>query len=169
MKTPCGHPRKLTDRQIRQVLKWHQEAIEFRHSHGTVRDLASVLGVSLHAVRGCFEIRVPAPDNHQIPMSHSPDRPGRPRHLNSAQIAFALAWRHAGRQFRAQHGTVARLARKLGVGTSTIHDCIRRKGRYTQATHIDLCNAGNARRGHPPVSDNALRAALLRAWVKTKT
>ena len=163
MKTSCGPPRKLTDRQIIQVLNWHQEAMEFRHAHGTVRDLASVLGVSMHAVRGCFEISVPV-DNHQIPMSHSPDRPGRPRHLHSAQIAFALAWRSAGRQFRAQHGTVASLARTLGVGTSTIHDCIRRKGRYTQGARATVFLAVG--RASPPRLDNAVRAALLRAWLR---
>jgi hypothetical protein len=142
METPCGPPRKLTDRQIIQVLKWHQEAIEFRHAHGTVRDLALVLGVSMHAVRGCFEISVAVP-KRQIPMSHSPDRPGRPRHLNPAQIVFAVAWRSADRQFRARHGTVASLARTLGVGASTIHDCIRRKGRYAQRAP-SLCAKGPA-------------------------
>src|SRR5258707_370142 len=157
MKTPCGPPRKLTDRQIIQVLNWHQEAIEFRHAHGTVRDLARVFGVSLHAVRGCFEIRAPV-DSRQIQMSHSPDRPGRRRYLNPAQIAFAVAWRREGRQFRAQHGTVESFARTLGVGAWTIHDCIRRKGRYTT-----VCQA--AGRAGPPRSDDAVRAALLRAWL----
>jgi hypothetical protein len=157
MKIPCGPPRKLTDRQIVQVLNWHQQAIEFRRAHGTLRDLAHVLGVSLHAVRGCFAIRVPgSASNRRIQSPHSPGRAGRPRHLNPAQIAFAIAWRDGGRQFRARHGTVASLGRVLGVGASTIHDCIRRQGRYTQHAA--------ARRASPPTSDVEVRAALLRAW-----
>ena len=111
MKSRCGHFRKLTDRQIRKVLMWHQEAVEFRHSHGTLRDLASLLGVSLDVVRGCFESRSRGtPESSGIAASHSLTRRGRPRHLNAAQIAFALAWRNAGREFRARHGSIARLA-----------------------------------------------------------
>jgi hypothetical protein len=159
MKTPCGHLRKLTDQQIVQVLNWHQEAIEFQHAHGTQRQLAHLLGVSLHAARGCFEIRVPA-NNRRIQSSPSPHRPGRPRHLNPDQIAFAVAWRNAGRQFRARHGTVASLARSLGVGTSTIHDCIRRKGRYMRGTQVA------ARLTNPPRTDEAVRAELLHAWLR---
>jgi hypothetical protein len=163
MKTPCGPPRKLTDRQIDQVLNWHQEANEFRHAHGTARDLARVLGVSMHAVRGCFEIRVRGSANKgRTRWSHPP---GRPRHLNPAQIAFAIAWRNAGRQFRARHGTVASLARTLGVGGSTIHDCIRRKGRYAQRGHVVVCQ--EAGRASLPKSDDVVRAALLRAWSRS--
>jgi hypothetical protein len=150
----CGSLRKLTDRQVVQVLHWHQKAIDFRHAHGTQRDLARVLGVSLHAVRSCFEIQVPV-NNRRIQCSHSP---GRPRHLNPAEISFALAWRSAGRQFHAQHGTVASLARRLGVGASTIHDCIRRKGRYIRGTQ------SKTRLPSQPRSDDVIRAKLLHAW-----
>jgi hypothetical protein len=165
MKTACGHLRKLTDRQIRAVLKWHQASIEFRRSHGTLRDLAGLLGVSLRAVRGCFEIPISASD-HSRPLEafRSPSGLGRPRHLNPAEIAFAFAWREASRRFRAQHGTAASLARELGVGTSTIHDCIRRQGRYSRRAQLHGCPA--TRRA--PVSDNAVRAALLRAWLRPK-
>ena len=161
MAIPCGPPRKLTDGQIAQVLNWHHEAIEFRCAHGTQRDLAHLLGVSLHAVRSCFEIRIPgSANNRRIQSSPSHGRSGRPRHLTPAQIVFAVAWRHAGRQFRARHGTVVSLARALGVGASTIHDCIRRNGQYIQRA------AG--RRASPPTSDNAVRAALLRAWSRSE-
>ena len=165
MKTACGHLRKLTDRQIRAVLKWHRESIEFRRSHGTLRDLAGLLGVSLRAVRGCFEFPIPA-SGHRRPLDafRSPSGPGRPRRLNSAEIAFAFAWREATRRFRAQHGTVASLALELGVGTSTIHDCIRRQGRYSRRAQLSGCRA--TRRA--PLSDNAVRAALLRAWLRPK-
>jgi len=159
MKTPCGHRRKLTDRQIREVLKWNQEAIEFRRTHGTVKDLATLLGVSSHAVRGCLEIRVP-PINRQIQSFPSPRRPGRPPHLSPDQIAFAVAWRNAGRRFRARHGTVASLARSLGVGASTIYDCVRRKGRYVRGTQA------TAGLPNPPRSDEAVRAELLHAWLR---
>jgi hypothetical protein len=156
MKTPCGTFRKLTDAQIRKVLNWHQEAIEFRHSHGTLRDLGSLLGVSLDAVRGCFESRSPdTAESGGIRTSHSAARRGRPRHLDAAQIEFALTWRYAGHKFRAGHGTVASLARSLGVGASTIHDCIRREGRYVTAS-----------RAKPPKSDYTLRSELLRAWLR---
>jgi hypothetical protein len=167
MKTSCGHPRKLTDRQIREVLKWHEEAIEFRRKHGTVRDLAILLGVSLHAVRGCFEVRKarnPKKDGIQAP--HSPGRSGRPQHLNPAQIAFAIAWRDAGRHFYARHGSVGRLARQLGVGASTIHDCIRRKGRYTQRAQPDIYKESISHLSHQSMLDESLRSGLLRAWLR---
>jgi ribosomal protein L15E len=121
MKNPCGSPRKLTNRQVVQVLNWHQEAIEFRRAHGTVRDLARLLGVSISAARGCFDIPV-SMNSPRDQISHSPGQPGRPRHLNTAQIAFVVAWRNAAYQFRARHGTVVSLARSLGVGASTIYD-----------------------------------------------
>ncbi len=162
VKTPCGTYRKLTDAQIREVLQWHEEAIEFRHSHGTLRDLASLLGVSLDAVRGCFERRSPdTAESGGIRTRHPAAPRGRPRHLDAAQIEFALAWRNASREFRARHGTIASLARRLGVGASTIHDCIRRKGEYRQRA------PGKARlsdRTQSPLSMNARRAALLRSW-----
>jgi hypothetical protein len=165
MKTPCGSFRKLTDAQIRTVLKWHQESIEFRHSHGTLRDLASLLGVSLNAVRGCFERRSSGiAESRGIRMPHSAARRGRPRHLNGTQIAFAIAWRNAGRRFHARHGNIASLARELGVGASTIHDCIRRNGEYTQRADADAGQGSKFRQDHVPLSMNARRAALLRTW-----
>ena len=170
MKSRCGHFRKLTDREIRRVLMWHQKAIKFRHSHGGLRDLASLLGVSLDAARGCFRSRSPGTaQSHRIVASHVSARRGRPRHLEAAaQIAFAIAWYNAGREFRARHGSIASLARELGVGASTIHDCISRKGRYVQRSAVDASRAQNSRRAHLPISNNALRASLLRAWSRPK-
>ena len=165
MKAPCGTFRKLTNAQIREVLKWHKEAIEFRHSHGTLRDLASLLGVSLDAVRGCFERRNPdTAESGEIRTPHSVARRGRPRHLDGAQIKFALAWRNSGREFHARHGNIASLARELGVGTSTIHDCIRRNGEYTQRADAGAGQGSKFRQDHLPLSMNARRAALLRTW-----
>jgi len=165
MKTSCGSFRKLTDRQIREVLKWHQETIEFRHSHGTLWDLASLFGVSLDAVRGCFERRSPdTAESGGSRMPHSAVRRGRPRHLNGTQIAFAIAWRNAGREFRARHGNIASLARRLGVGASTIHDCIRRNGEYRQRADADAGQGSKFRQDHLPLSMDARRAALLRSW-----
>jgi hypothetical protein len=165
MKIPRGHFRKLTDQQISHVLKWHQEGIEFRCAHGTVNDLASLLGVSSHAVRRCFGARnLGIPKGDRMHTSHFPGRCGRRRHLNPAQMAFALAWRRAGRQFHAQHGTVATLAHKLGVGASTIHDCIRRKGLYQQRADAHQNQAHGSGRAYLPTSMSARIAALLRAW-----
>jgi hypothetical protein len=162
MKTPCGTFRKLTNAQIREVLRWHQEAIEFRHSHGTIRDLASLLGVSFDAVRGCFERRSPdTAESGGVRTPHSATRRGRPRHLNGAQIAFAIAWLNARREFHARHGNIASLARRLGVGASTIHDCIRRNGEYRQRA---LAKARRSDRTQSPFSMNARRSALLRSW-----
>jgi hypothetical protein len=138
-------------------MKWHQEAIEFRREHGTYRDLARLLGVSLHAVRGCFESKIP----------HSPKsrtRRERPRHLDAEEIAFVLAWRRVGWQFRARHGSILSFAHKFGVGASTIYDCVRRKGRYIQFVHVEGHQAHNSRRAHLSPSDNAMSATLLRAW-----
>ncbi len=162
MKTPCGSFRKLTDRQIREVLKWHQETTEFRHSHGTLRDLANLLGVSPDAVRGCFRSRRPTAQSRGITASLPSAQRGRPRHLDAAQIAFAIAWYNAGRESHARHGNIACLARKLGVGASTIHDCIRRKGQYRQRANAEVGTARKCRQGR--LSMSARRAALLRAW-----
>jgi len=166
MKQSCGHPRKLTDAQIREVLKWHREALEFRRSHGTLEDLAILLGVSARAVRGCFENRISgARDGHGI---QTPSGRGRPRHLNPSQIAFVIAWRTAGRRFHARHRSAASLADKLGVGASTIRDCIRRGGQYQQTADADVGKAPGSRGGHLPMSSHARRAALLRAWLRAK-
>src|SRR5260370_2745927 len=168
MKTPCGPARKLSDRQIAQILNWNREAIEFHCAHGTLRDLAHLLGVSTHAVRGCFETRAPdSANNHPIESSQSRGRPGRPRHLNPDQIAFAVAWRSAGREFRTRHGTSVSLACTLAVAVSTIHDCIRRQGRYTQRALV--ATSQDSRRVSPPKSDVAVRAELLRRWSRPKT
>jgi len=162
MKTGCGHPRKLTDRQIREVMRWHQEAMEFRRVHRTFNDLAILLGVSVHAVRGCFKNRIPG--TSYADGIHSTGRRGRPRHLSPAQIAFVIAWHKAGRQFYTRHGSVAGLARRLGVSTSTIHDCIRRGGRYRQRADAHASESHRAGPNRLPVRDNARRSALLRAW-----
>jgi transposase len=169
MKTRRGHPRKLSDPQIRKVMKWHQDALEFRRRHGTLVDLAIVLGASLRAVRGCLENRIArTPHCAGIPAPQSPGRRGRPRHLNPAQIAFAIAWHEAGRRFYARHGSIAGLARRLGVSASTIHDCIRREGRYRQRAGADASKAPSCRRNQPPTRDNARRSALLRAWSRSQ-
>jgi len=103
MKPPCGSFRKLTDAQIRTVLKWHQEAIEFRHSHGTVADLASLLGCRSMRSEAALRAKLGHAESRGIRMPHSAIRRGRPRHLNGTQIAFAIAWRNAGRRFHARH------------------------------------------------------------------
>jgi len=169
MKTRCGHPRKLSDRQIRKVMKWHQEALEFRRRHGTLVDLAIVLGTSLRAVRGCLENRIArAPHGAGILAPRAPGRRGRPRHLNPAQIAFAIAWHEAGRRFYVRHGSIAGLARRLGASASTIHDCIRREGRYRQRAGADASKAPSSHRNQPSTPDNVRRSALLRAWSSSR-
>ena len=162
MKTRCGHPRKLSDREILEVMKWHQEAIEFRRAHGTLRGVAILLGVSVHAVRGCLENRIPGTSNADGIQAIG--RRGRPRHLSPAQIRFVIAWHETGRRFYARHGSIAGLARRLGVSASTIHDCIRREGRYRQRADADASKSQRAGRNQLPMRDNARRSALLRAW-----
>jgi len=167
MTISCGHLRKLTDWQIREVLKWHRETLDFRRSHGTLKDLAVLLGVSPRAVRGCFENRISeGRDGHGIQASSGR---GRPRHLNPAQIAFAVAWRTAGRRFHARHGSVTSLANKLGVCPSTIRDCIRRGGRYRQRAYADAVESRISRRNRPSMPDDALRSTLLRAWRRSES
>ena len=146
MKYPSGPPRKLNDRQIREVLAWYQRAENFRRCHGTVRDLAALLGVSSHAVRGVVEHSGRIRDiAYRLPEN----RRGRPRHLNPSQVKFVIAWREAGRRFLARQRSVADLAHKMNVSASTIHDCIRRKGRYSARA--------------PPTSAAASEPAIRRA------
>jgi transposase len=161
MRYPSGPPRRLSDRQIRAVLTWYKKAENFRRRHGTARDLAALLGVSSHAVRGIVELSdrtrgmaCPLPEN----------RRGRPRHLNAAQESFVIAWREAGRQFLAQQGSVAELAHRMDVSASTIHDCSRRKGRYARTDHVCPPTKRKGGRTRPLLADEALRSKLLRAW-----
>ncbi len=49
---------------------------------------------------------------------------GAPRKLSDDQIKTILAWHDARRQFRRHHGTLAALARRLGVSTYAISWCI---------------------------------------------
>ncbi len=165
MKYPSGPPRKLSSRQIREVLTWYQRAENFRRCHGTVRNLAAILSVSSHAVRGVVE-RAGSGGTRDIACRRPANRRGRPRHLNPSQVAFVIAWRQAGREFRDRHGSVAELAHKMDVSASTIHDCIRRKGQYTRSGRV-----GSTRRKggqtRPLRSDETLRSKLLRTWGRT--
>ena len=164
MRHLSGPPRKLSDREIREVLTWYQRAENFRRCHGTVRDLASLLGVSSHAVRGIVE---PSGRTRDIAYRLPETRCGRPRHLNPSQVAFVIAWRKAGRQFRERHGSVAELAQKMDVSPSTIHDCIRRKGRYTRSGRVDSSTRREGGRVRPLRSEETLRSKLLRTWRRT--
>jgi transposase len=161
MRYPSGPPRKLSDRQIRAVLTWYETAENFRRRHGTARDLAALLGVSSHAVRGIVEL---SDRTRDMASPLSKIRRGRPRLLNAAQVAFVIAWREAGRQFLAQQGSVAGLAHRMDVSASTIHDCIRRKGRYKRSDHVRSSTKRGGGRTRPLLSDKALRSMLLRAW-----
>lgn len=166
MKYPSGPPRKLNDRQIREVLAWYQRAENFRRCHGTARDLAALLGVSSHAVRGVVEHSGRIRDiAYRLPEN----RRGRPRHLNPSQVKFVIAWREAGRRFLARQRSVADLAHKMNVSASTIHDCIRRKGRYTQSDHVGQFTRRKGGQNRPLPSDEALRSTLLRAWPRSRS
>jgi hypothetical protein len=166
MRCPCGPPRKLSGRQIREVLKWHDEADKFRRRHGTVRDLAALLNVSSHVIR-----RIVEPSGSRgargIGSLQRESRPGRPRHLSAVKIAFVIEWCSAGREFRIRHGSLAMLALKMDVSASTIHDCIRRRGRYMQLAHVGLCTMSKSGRTRRYRSDEALRSELLRGWRRT--
>jgi transposase len=161
MKYPSGPPQKLSDRQIREVLIWYQRAENFRRCHGTVRDLAALLSVSAHAIRGVVE---PSGDARDIACRRPEHRRGRPRHLNPVQVAFVIAWRKAGRQFRERQGSVAELADKLDVSASTIHDCIRRKGRYTRSDRVSPPTRREGGRTRRLRSEDTIRSKLLRTW-----
>jgi transposase len=161
MKYPSGPRRKLSDRQIRAVLTWYETAVNFRRRHGTARNLAALLGVSSHVVRGIAEL---SDRTRGLPCPLPKNRRGRPRQLNAAQVAFVIAWREAGRQFLAQQGSVAELAHRMDVSASTIHDCIRRKGRYARSDHVGRSTTRKGGRTRPLLANEALRSKLLRAW-----
>ncbi len=163
MKYPSGPPRKLSDRQIREVLIWYQRGKNFRRCHGTVRNLAALLSVSAHAIRGVVE---PSGGTRDIACRRPENRRGRPRHLNPVQVAFVIAWRKAGRQFRERQGSIAELADKLDVSASTIHDCIRRKGRYTRSGRVSPSTRLKDGQTRPLLSDETLRSKLLRTWLR---
>jgi hypothetical protein len=155
----CGPPHKLTRAQIRRVLRWHARAVAFRTTHGTARDVARRLGVKVYAVRRALQ-----DDRTEGAL-------GRRRLLSPAQHVLVRRWRAAGRRFRATHLTAQQLADAQGVSRSTIHDCIRRHGRYAavapiDSAHINARSVGSRSEAIRPDTSAAVaeRAALLGAW-----
>jgi hypothetical protein len=159
MSHPCGPPHKLTRAQIRRVLRWHARGVAFRATHGTARDLARKLHASIYAVRRALQ-----GDRTHV----SKGAVGRKRLLPPAQHVILRRWRAAGRRFRARHLTAQQLADALGVSRVTIHDCIRRRGRYATVdpVHVNSRSLGG-RPGttrHATTPTVAKGAALLKAW-----
>jgi hypothetical protein len=132
-----GSPRKLTDAQIRRVLRWHARVLKFRARRGTTRDLAARLHVNTRVIyyylsqykngtRGSrSELRPP--------MRRST---GRPRLLGDRELRTIFHWYVRQMRFLAAHGSARALAHELGVSETTLFDCIRRQGRYRQARRL---------------------------------
>jgi AraC-like DNA-binding protein len=154
----CGPPPKLSAAKIRRVLQWHARTVAFRAQHGTARDLANRLHVSVYAVQRALQ------DDRT---SATPGTVGRKRLLSPATLILVRRWAAAGRRFSATHLTAQELAEALGVSRGTIHDCIRRRGQYaTDDAQINTAAAHRRsrttrRRTREAVSQ---RAALLQAW-----
>jgi transposase-like protein len=162
-----GAPRKLTPADVCDILRWHAQGIAFRSAQGTLRDLARRLGVSVSTLHS--DVAGP----HR---PHLASRGGRPPALSPSQREEVRSWRAAGQGHRETQGTVAQLARRLGVSPRTIFACIARAGRFP--TDAPTATAVSAPRAcADPVSrprakpaerarerDSALRNALLRAW-----
>lgn len=155
MRRQVGAPRSLTQQQIRQVLRWHARYSDFHSRLGTLASLSQELGVSLHTIRRALK-------GSSVPVEQ----------LSSQQWLKVNRWRRLYRRFRATQPSAEVLARLLGVSRTTVFDCLRRKGRYTQRDQHALQpehgetrgTAGMATRAARRDADNTQRAALLRAW-----
>jgi hypothetical protein len=161
-----GSPRKLTNANIRKVLRWYARERAFKLRHGTLRSLAQRLGVTVSCVRRAMNPRPIAVRPRLVPS----------RPLTARERQRVRRWYSTYRRFMASHQSAAQLAKSLGVCRFVIWDCIRRQGRYTQ-----LHRSALARDNHKPVrsaqsrpsravstTETQLRSSLLATWSRPK-
>ncbi len=58
---------------------------------------------------------------------------GRPRLVTDEQVRLILEWHDALLAWRAQHPTLAQLARNLGLTRGTVYSVVMRRGEYKRA------------------------------------
>jgi hypothetical protein len=129
MKRVSGPSRKLTNAQIRIILRWSEERQRFLRTHGSAHSIARRLGLSVYVVRRW--LRTYKPNDQQKHRKSLGAKSGRPPIIRTRAARAALRrWIDASRHYRATHVSAAALARDLGVSRFTIFDCIQRRGRY---------------------------------------
>lgn len=147
-----GSPRRLTQSQIRRVLRWHARLIAFRREHSTVQRFARSMGPSVPAIR------------RALGSANSATQ------LSRAQRRMVRRWYARYRRFVARQQSAQALADALKVSRWTIFDCIRRQGRYFQlderALHRQARQPATRARSARRVRfvEDSQRAALLKAW-----
>lgn len=163
----CGPPRKLTDTQIRQVLSWHACRQKFRAQQGSVHQLAARLGVNTDVIHCCIA-RYRSKGNRPLrvkgAVGHIGPRRGRPPLLSHIKVRAVEAWYRRHSEFIERTGTAQALARRMGVSVRTIHDCIRRHGRYIQHSESRLNRTRSARTSRGAKAEIQWRSVLLRRW-----
>ena len=162
-----GPPRKLTDAQIRQVLAWHASWQKFRAQHESARRLAARLGVSQHVIYYCiarYRREGNRPSHFRGAVARTRPRHGRPPSLRGSEARVVVAWYVRYMKFIERTGTARALARRMGVSEWTIHDCIRRRGRYAQLSESSLNRITRARTARGVEAEILWRAVVLRRW-----
>jgi transposase len=163
----CGPPRKLTDTQIRQVLSWHACRQKFRAHHGSVHQLAARLGVNTDVIYCCIA-RYCRKGNRPLrvkgAVARRGPRRGRPPSLSDMKVRAVEAWYRRHNEFVERTGTAQALARRMGVSVRTIHDCIRRRGRYIQLSESSLNPTSSAGISRGADAEIQWRSVLLRRW-----
>ena len=121
-----GRPRVLTRQQIRIVLKWHQRRLRFRALVGSVRVFSRRQGIPVYVLRQALARGV------LVPVAAKKANYG---HVELAHIVSA--WVREYRRFAESDISNAQMASRLGVSRNTIHDCVKRKGRYIRSTRSE--------------------------------
>lgn len=161
MNSRRGPPRILTQRQIRQVLAWHQAWQTFRAKHESVRRLATRLGVSETVIYYCirrYRLGSHRTSPAERPIARLTVRRGRPPSLSDAKLAIVIAWYVRYLNFVARTGGPQTIARRLGVSERTLYDCIHRRGCYAIASR---CPSTSQKRKE---IESQARAVLLNQW-----
>jgi transposase len=162
-----GPPRKLTDTKIRQVLAWHACRQKFRAQHGSVHQLAARLGVSTDVIYYCiarYRSKANRPLRVKGAVARIGPRRGRPSSLSDMKVRAVEAWYRRHNEFVERTVTAQALARRTGVSVRTIHDCIRRHGRYIQHSESRLNPTSSAGTSRGADAEIQWRWVLLRRW-----
>ena len=157
-------PERLTNAQIRRVLRWYAKQQRFLRENGTVATVANSHGVATGVIYRCIDNFKKPPVARKRLRSF-----GRPGILSALQVRAVRVWYVKKLGFLKSHGTVADLAQELRATPSAIYACIRRGGVYRSPFGEVVPRRRTTPRGTESTvdGDSQMRSKLLRTWCES--